>query len=120
RELLGVALLGALEDVLERDLAARAARQRLGLEAVLALAGEAAGGPGVLGDADGLARGRGAVEAQHPDGLARRRRGDALTHVVVHCADAAPVRTGDDRVADLQGAALDQQRDDRAAARVEL
>ena len=45
---------------------------------------------------------------------------DALAAVVVHRADAAPVGAGDERVADAQRAALDEHRDDRAAARVEL
>ena len=43
-----------------------------------------------------------------------------LAGVVLHRADAAPVRAGHDRVADLERAALDEHRDDGAAARVEL
>ena len=45
---------------------------------------------------------------------------DLAAEVVVHRADAAPVGAGDDGVADLQRAALDEHGDDGAAARVEL
>ena len=38
----------------------------------------------------------------------------------MHRPDAAPLRTGDEGVADLERAALDQDADDRAAAGVEL
>src|ERR671910_2249416 len=60
------------------------------------------------------------VEAEHLDRLGRRRVLDLAAAVVVQRADAAPVRAGDDRVADPEGAAVDQHGDDRAAARVEL
>ena len=43
-----------------------------------------------------------------------------LPRVVVHRAHAAPVGAGDERVADLQRAALDEHGHDGAAARVEL
>ncbi len=42
------------------------------------------------------------------------------TAEVVHRADPAPLRTGDQRVADVERAARDQHGDDRAAAGVEL
>ena len=63
--------LGALEDVLERDLAARAAGERLGLEPVGALAGELARAAVVLDHAHELAGLGDAVEAEHLDRLAR-------------------------------------------------
>ena len=75
-----LALAGALEDVLEGDLAAGAAGERLGLEALGALAGQAAGRAVVLDDADDLAGVGDAVEAEHLDrvagdgALARARR----------------------------------------------
>ena len=72
-ELLDGALLGELEDVLERDLAPRAARERLGLQAVGALAGELARAALVLDHAHVLARLGHAVEAEHLDRLAGRR-----------------------------------------------
>ena len=72
-ELLDGALLGELEDVLERDLAARAPRQRLGLQAVGALAGELARAALVLDHAHELARLGHAVEAEHLDRLAGLR-----------------------------------------------
>ena len=57
---------------------------------------------------------------EHLDRLGRAGRLDALARVVGHRAHAAPVGAGDDRVADLQRAALDEHGDDRAAARIEL
>ena len=72
-ELLELALLDAVEDVLERDLAAGAAGQRLGLEADRALAGQLAGLAVVLDDADVLAGLGDAVEAEHLDRVARDR-----------------------------------------------
>ena len=100
-ELLDGALLGELEDVLERHLAARAARERLGLQAVGALAGELARAALVLDHAHVLAGLGHAVEAEHLDRLARRRALDARADEVVHRAHAAEVRAGDERVADL-------------------
>ena len=94
--------LGALEDVLQRDLAARAAGERLGLQALRALVRELAGAAVVLDDADVLAGLGDAVEAEHLDRLAGLRLLDALADVVVHRADAAPVRAGDEGVADLR------------------
>ena len=73
-ELLDGALLGELEDVLERDLAARAPRQRLGLQAVGALAGELARAALVLDHAHELAGLGHAVEAEHLDRLRRASR----------------------------------------------
>ena len=60
-----------------------------------------------------------AVEAEHLDRHAGRGLGDPLAAVVVHRAHAAPVRAGHERVADLQRAAVHEQADDGAAARVE-
>ncbi len=76
-ELLDGALLGELEDVLERDLAPGAARERLGLQAVGALARELARAALVLDDAHVLARLGDAVEAEHLDRLAGRARASA-------------------------------------------
>ena len=69
-ELLDGALLGELEDVLQRDLAPRAPRQRLGLQPVGALARQLARAALVLDDADVLAGLGDAVEAEHLDRLA--------------------------------------------------
>ena len=96
------------------------ARERLGLQAGGALAGELPGAALVLDDADALAGLGHAVEAEHLDRLTRQRLRDAVADEVVHRADAAPVGTGDERVADLERAAHDQDRDDRATAGVEL
>ena len=109
-----------VEDRRQRALDAAAARLLLELEAVRTLAGERAGLAVVLDDADELAGLGHGVEAEHLDRLGRPRRLDALARVVGHRAHAAPVGAGDDRVADLQRAALDEHGDDRAAARIEL
>ena len=69
-----LALLGAGEDVLERDLHALAARERLGLQAVGAVAGERARLALVLDHVHVLAGLGHAVEAEHLDGLDRARR----------------------------------------------
>ena len=119
-ELLELARLDVLEDVLQRALAARAARVLLLLEALLALVGERAGAAVVLDGADVLAGLGHAVEAEHLDRVAGQGLLDARAGEVVHRADAAPVGAGDERVADAQRAALDEDRDDGAAARVEL
>ena len=70
-EVLDRAGLRQPEDVLERDLAARPAGERLGLEAVGPLAGELPGAPLVLDHADVFAGLGNAVEAEHLDRLAR-------------------------------------------------
>src|SRR5262249_59028870 len=74
-ELLDRALLSELEDVLERDLAPGAARERLGLQAIGTLARELSRATLVLDHAHGLAGLRNAVEAEH---LGRLTRGDPL------------------------------------------
>ena len=74
----------------------------------------------VLDDAHVLAGVGDAVEAEHLDRVAGQRLVHALADVVVHRADLAPVGPGDERVADAQRAALDQDRDDGPAAGVEL
>ena len=110
----------AVEDVLERELLAAAAGQRLGLDAVRLLARERARGAVVLDDAHELAGLGHGVEAEDLDRLAGQRALDLVALVVVHRADAAPVGAGHDVVADLERAALDEDRHDGAAARVEL
>ena len=94
-------------------------RHRLAAQALAALLRELAGAPLVLDDAAELAGGRRTVEAEDLDGLARARLLDALAAVVVERAHAAPGIAGDDRVADLERAAVDEHRRDRAAADVE-
>jgi hypothetical protein len=113
-------LAGAAEDVLERVLAAGPARERLGLQAGGALGGLRPRGAVVLEHAERLAGVGDGVEAEDLDGLAGDGLLDARERVVLQRADLAPGRAGDERVADLQRAALDEHGDDRAAARVEL
>ena len=73
-----------------------------------ALLGELAGAAVVLDRVDELARLADAVEAEHLD----RHPGPGALHPVadevVHRPHPAPLRAGDQRVADLQRAALDQ------------
>ena len=103
-----LARLRALEHVLEGHLHALAARERLGLQAVGAVARERAGLALVLDHPGGLARLGHAVEAEHLDGLAGRGLLDALAAEVVHRAHAAPVGAGHEGVAHVQRAALDR------------
>ena len=113
-------LEAALEDVLERDALAAAPGQRLGLEAGGALARQLTGAALVLDDADVLTGLGDAVEAEHLDRLAGQGLPDAVAEEVVHGAHAAPVGAGHERVADLERAADDQDRDHGSAAGIEL
>jgi hypothetical protein len=97
------------------DALARAA-QAAGLEAVGPLAGELACLAVVLDDAHELARLRDGVEAEDPPACPAPPS-DAVAEEVVHRADLAPVRAGEQRIADVQRAALDQDRHDGATAR---
>ena len=88
------------EDLLEADLARLAAGQRLGLEPVGALLGELAGAAVVLDRLDELAGVGDAVEAEHLDRHPRPGALDPLAGEVVHRPHPAPLRAGDQRVAD--------------------
>ena len=108
------------EERLEGDAAAaRLLRHRLAAEPLAALMREVAGAALVLDDAAELAGGRRAVEAENLDGLARGGLLDPLAAIVVERANAAPGIARDDRVADLERAAVDQHRRDGAAADVQ-
>ncbi len=120
RELLGLALLDALEDLVEGHLATGAAGLGLVAQPDGALVGLLAGRAVVVDDADGVAGVGDAVEAEDLDRVAGHGLLDALAGVVRHRPHLAPVRAGDERVADVERAALDEKRDDGAAARVEL
>ena len=108
------------EDLVEGEPARLAAGELLGLEPVRALLGELAGAAVVLDHLDALAGLADALEAEHLDRVAGPRLLEAGAGVVLHRPHLAPLRPGDDRVADVQRAALDQDRGDRAAARVEV
>ena len=119
REFLAARGLELAHHVGERG--ARRTAARGGLVALLALAifGDLAGAGFGLDHRDAVAGLRRAAEAEH-----FRREGragvDAIGALVVdQGAHAAPLRTGDDDVADRQRAALDQHGRDRAAAAVE-
>src|ERR1039458_7701507 len=105
-QLLARALLGELEDVLQRHLSTRAPRQRLGLEAICALAGELTRATLVLDHAHEFTGLWNAIEAEHLHRLARRRSLHARTGEVMHRADPSEVRAGDERVAPAQRPAL--------------
>jgi hypothetical protein len=77
-------------------------------------------GDAVLADDEEVVTGAGHVgEAEHLHRLAGAGLGDVLAALVEHGADAAEGVAGDDRVADAQRAAGDQDGRDRAAALVE-
>ena len=92
----------------------------LGLEPVGALLGVLAGAAVVLDRVDELAGVGDAVEAEHLDRHPRPGALHPLAGEVVHRPHPAPLRPGDQRVADAERAALDQDRDHRAAAGIEL
>ena len=119
-ELLDVALLDAREDLLEADLAGLTAGQGLGLEPVGPFLRELAGVAVVLDGLDELAGVGDAVEAEHLDRHPGPGALDPVADEVVHRPHPTPLGTGDERVADLEGPALDQDADDGAAAGVEL
>ena len=72
----------------------------------------------VLDDAGVLAGGRRLVEADDLDGVARPRRLELLAVEVVERAHASPRVTGDDRVADVERAPVDEHRGDGPTADV--
>ena len=116
--LLARSILERLHHLLER--ARRAGRaQRLAALAD-AIVGDLAGALLVLDDGDLIAGLGRRVEAQHLDRHRRTGRVDVLALVVDERAHAAPGHAGDDDVADLQRAALDEHGADRAAAALEL
>ncbi len=63
---------------------------------------------------------RRALKTEHFDRLGRAGGGNGLALIVDEGAHAAPLAAGDDDVADLDRAALDENRGDRTAALVEL
>src|SRR5579862_3256319 len=89
---------------------------RLAAQALAALVGELARPALFLDDPGKLAGRRRLVEAGDLDRLARPSQLDPLTAVVVERTDPSPGIAGDDRVADLERAAVDEHRRDRAAS----
>ena len=113
--------LDVLEDVLERALAARAAR--LLLLSCRRCARSSASGGRVRSFSTTRTKSPASGTPSNPStstGSPGSASLDPLAAVVVHRAHAAPVRARHERVADVQRAALHEQRHDRAAARVEL
>ena len=110
------------EDVLEAGAAGEAHRvlQAGGPAAEGTGLGHGAGGLLVGRDAQLVARERDVVEPEHLDRGGRAGLLHLLTVLVEHGADLAPRTAGDDRVADAEGAPLDQRGDHRAAALVEV
>src|SRR4051812_15662748 len=119
-ELLDLALLGPGEDLVEADLASLTAGQRLGFESVSALPRHLAGLAVALDRLHELAGVGDAVEAEHLDRHSRDRLGDRFAGEVLHRPHSAPLRPGDQRIADVEGSALDQDGDDGAAAGIKL
>ena len=118
-QLLDGALLHRAEQILQADGLVAAARAPRRAAALAALLGGLAGDALVVDDAAVLAGSRRLVEAEDLDGHARSGLADALAVVVVQRLDLAPGVAGDDGVADVQRAALDEHRGDGAAADVE-
>src|SRR5699024_9145649 len=116
---LDLAIGHVLVDVLEADALADL-RQRGGALGGLPLLGDLARGALVLGDQEGVTGSGHRGQAQHLDRTGRTRLGDVLAVLVEHGAHSAVAAAADDRVADPQGALLDQHRGDRAAALVEV
>src|SRR5579862_241215 len=117
-QVLHAAGLELCEQGLERDAAARLLRELLAAQPLAALVRELACPAFLLDDARQLARLRWMAESGDLDRLARPGPLDPLAAVVVQRAHAAPRVAGDDGVADLDRAARDQHRRDRAAADV--
>ena len=113
-----LAAVAGLEQLIER----LARGRRLARLAALAGAvfGDFAGARFVLDDDHFVAGFRRAGKAQHFDRRGGTGRRHGLAAIVLQQAHAAPFGAGDDDVADLQRAALDQHGRDRAAAAVEL
>ncbi len=117
RELLDLAL-GA-EDAGPGRLVLGRAEELLDPLALLALAGELARHAIGLDHAALLAGGGRAVEAEDLDGDGRAGLLDRVAVVVEHRPDPAPGGAGDERVAGVERAPLDEHRRHRAAADVE-
>ncbi|CAB5031861.1 unannotated protein [freshwater metagenome] len=117
-EVLEDALLDAAEKVVERDLAARAARRGLVAHPRLTLLGLLASDLLVLRNAQDLTGIRDAVKAEQLDRISGKRDIADRTGVIVHRAGFAPVRASDECVADPQCPALNKNCDDRPAARI--
>src|SRR6478736_273561 len=118
-ELLALALLHGGHEVLEG-----ATHAALGLHgrplAGLTLLGDLARHPVVLDDDEVLAGAGNGAQTQDHRRAGRAGLGELVAELVEHRADAAVGRTGDDRVADAERAALDEDGRDRAAAAVEV
>src|SRR4051794_31218411 len=118
-ELLALPLLHGGHEVLERTTDAA-----LGLHgrplARLALLGDLTGHPVVLDHDEVLTRAGNRGQTEHHRRTRRVGRLDVLAVLVEHRPHTAVRRTGDDRVADPQGAALDQHGRHRATAAVEV
>jgi hypothetical protein len=118
-EVLDGAGLHLAEEGFERDAAGGLLRHRLAAQPLAALVRELPRTALVLDDARQLAGRRRPVEAEDLDGLTGLRTLDALAAVVVESTHAAPRVAGDDRVSDLERAAVDEHRRHRAATDVE-
>ena len=113
------ARLHLLEQLVERHAPARLLGERLAAQPLPALLREIARAAVVLDHTAELAGRRRPVEAEDLDRVAGAGVLDLLAEVVVERPHAAPGVAGDDRLADLEGPALDQHRRHRAAADVE-
>ena len=104
---------------LERDAPPRPLRELLPPQTLGAQVREVLRLALVLDDPHELACGRGMIEAEHLDGLARPRLLHLLTAVVVERAHLPGGVPGDRGVADAERPAVDEHRGDGPAADVE-
>ena len=117
-ELLDLALLEGLVEVVQRDPATRRRELSVAL-ARLATAGDLPRDAVLLDDEEGVAGARHRGQTEHLDRTGRVGLVDRVAVLVEHRADATERVAGHDRVADVQRAALDEQRGDRTATAVE-
>src|SRR5207342_2755069 len=113
-QVLNLTGLQMLEQAFERDARGRPGGELLAPQALRALLREVAGLSVCLDDTGELPGRRRLVEAEDLDRVARLRVLQLVALLVVERADLAPGVARDDRVADLERAALDEHRRDRA------
>src|SRR5690242_3318714 len=118
-QFLALARLERLVQVLERDPPSTLGELGDALARLAAL-GDLPGHPVVGDDQEVVARAGYGGQAEHLDRTGRQSLGDGLVVLVQHGPDPAVRLTADDRVADVQRAALYQHRGHRATALVQV
>ena len=114
-----LALGECLGEVLEADPLAATGLGGVALDGI-ALLGDLPGGAVVIGGDERITGARHRGQTEHLDGTRGSRLGDGIAVLVEHRTDATEGRAADDRIALAQGAGLDEDGRDGAAALVEL